>query len=61
MFLADSGNIALTVQHDRFTTLSWADIGVDSFVLAAVAPEDFEVVEFGPPVPYDNSTDCVRN
>jgi serine/threonine-protein kinase len=59
MFLADGGNIALTMQSDRFTTHKWADLGFDGRSLAAIQVTDFEMVDGGERIPY--SGECARN
>ena len=58
MILADGGEIALTAQSDRFTTHTWAEVGVDTRSLAAIAVTDMEVVDLDDPIPY--AGDCVR-
>ncbi len=59
MFLADGGNIALTGASDRFLSHSWEEVGVDSYALEAIQPEDMEVVAMGEPITW--SGDCYRN
>ncbi len=59
MFLADGGTIALTAQSDRFTAHSWAEVGIDTRSLQAIAVTDMEVVDFGTPISWNG--DCVRN
>lgn len=60
MILADGGNIALTARNDRFTEHSWAEVGIeDSYPVANLKVEDFEVVDTGPII--DLTYDCVRN
>ena len=52
--LADGGSVALTAESDRYTTTTWADLGIDSrlFDLTAGAPKvlitDFQVLDTGP-------------
>lgn len=58
MYHADGGNIALTAQSDRYTTAKWDGL-LGPRDLAALAVEDFEVVEEGEMVPL--TYDCVRN
>ncbi len=58
MILADGGNIALTAEGDRFTTHTWAEVGVDTHALAAIGVTDMEVVDLDAPIPYTG--DCVR-
>jgi serine/threonine-protein kinase len=59
MFLADGGQIALTMADDRFTTHKWAAVGVTAQSLSSLQPADFEVVDMGSPIAYTG--DCVRN
>ena len=62
MFLADGGNIALTIASDRFTAAKWADSGVTSNrSLAALQVADFEVVDYGAETDWLANTDCNRN
>lgn len=61
MYLADGGNIALTLQSDRFTTGKWASSGITSSSLTALKVGDFEVVEMGPRINWKADTDCYRN
>ncbi len=58
LFLADGGNIALTAADDRFTTHTWAEVGVDASSLTAIQVSDMQVVDMGSPVA---AGDCVRN
>jgi serine/threonine-protein kinase len=59
MFLADGGNVPLTVQGDHFTKHTWASVGVDSQALKAIQSSDFEVVDM--PSPITSNPDCTRN
>ena len=59
MVLSDGGNIALTAADDRFTTHTWAALGIDSHALGALAVSDFEVVATDPAIA--STQDCVRN
>jgi hypothetical protein len=59
MFLADGGNVPLTVQGDRFTTHKWSEVAMNEQSLGALAPGDFEVVDMGAPI--TNNPDCARN
>ncbi|HEU4385629.1 MAG TPA: hypothetical protein VFR85_19240 [Anaeromyxobacteraceae bacterium] len=59
MILADGGSVALTARDDRFTTLTWSQVGFDSHSLQAITPSDFEVLDFGTPIAL--TYDCVRN
>lgn len=60
--LSDGGNIALTGESDRYTTNTWAALGIASrvFVDGTPAPKvtDFEIVDTGPRIPL--TYDCVR-
>jgi serine/threonine-protein kinase len=58
MLLADGGNVALTAQSDRFTTAKWTNL-LGPRDLAAIQPEDFEMVDGGARIPL--TLDCVRN
>jgi hypothetical protein len=58
MILADGGDVALTAEGGRFTSHTWADVGVDAQALAAIAVTDMEVVALETPITY--SGDCVR-
>lgn len=51
MLLSDGGEIALTFADDRHSTAKWATLGVDAGSFAAIAPEQFEVVDLGPEIP----------
>jgi serine/threonine-protein kinase len=59
MLLADGGHVPLTAADDRFSEHKWAEVGVDSESLAAVAVTDMEVVDLGEPI--KSTGDCVRN
>jgi hypothetical protein len=62
MFLSDGGNIALTIQSDRFTTAKWANLGITSNrSLVALTVNDFEVVDYGTEVDWKADTTCYRN
>jgi len=62
MFLADGGNIALTIASDRFSTAKWNALGItNNRSLASIAVGDFEVVDYGTEVDWNADTDCVRN
>lgn len=62
LVLSDGGNIALTGESDRYTSHTWAALGITSrvFVDGTPAPKvtDFEIVDTGPRLPRTN--DCVR-
>ena len=58
MYHADGGNIALTAQSDRYTTAKWTGL-LEPRDLAALAVEDFDVIDHGPPI--ELTLDCVRN
>jgi len=57
--LADGGTIALTAQSDRFTTATWAGLGIDSYSLGDLAVTDFEIIDTGPTIAL--TYDCVRS
>lgn len=62
MFLADRGNVPLTIMSDRFTTHKWAETGLTADnALAGLKVTDFEVVEFGTRINYAADDRCVRN
>ncbi|TDR46492.1 hypothetical protein DFR29_10323 [Tahibacter aquaticus] len=52
--LADGGNIALTAESDRYTTHSWAELGIGSRVFDQtpnaqdVLASDFQIIDTGP-------------
>lgn len=58
MFLADGGQITLTAQSDRNTSAKWAGL-LDSYDLAAVRPSDFEVIDWGPDLDWEQ-VECTR-
>jgi len=61
MFLADGGNIALTIASDRFSTAKWSALGItNNRSLASIAVGDFEVVDYGTEVNWKADTDCIR-
>lgn len=57
MVLADGGNIALTAQSDVNTTAKWDDL-MDSYALADLQPDDFEMIDAGERI--ELTYDCVR-
>lgn len=57
MYHADGGNIALTAQSDRHATATWDGL-LGPRDLAALAVEDFEVIDHGPMIPL--TLDCER-
>ncbi len=59
MLLSDGGTIALTFADDRTTTAKWAAQGVTPQSFAAIAVDDFEVVDLGAEIALTD--DCVRN
>ena len=60
MFLADGGNVPMTLASDKFRAVTWSSVGVDEQSLLALKPSDFEVVEMGTPVDYLADTNCYR-
>ncbi|MFV8751368.1 hypothetical protein ACNOYE_12555 [Nannocystaceae bacterium ST9] len=58
MFLADGGQIALTARSDRFTTAKWDGLLAPQD-LVALTPGDFEVVDHGPALDYEQ-VECTR-
>ncbi len=62
MFLADGGDVPLTIMSDRFTKHKWAETGVvDDDQLAGLKVTDFEVVELGTRIDYAADDTCYRN
>lgn len=65
LVLADGGNIALTAESDRFTTHTWAELGINSRIFDQAVPstpvqaQDFVVLDTGPRIV--ETYDCVRN
>jgi len=59
MFLADGGNIALTGASDKFSSVKWSSVGVNSTSLNTLKVADFEVVDMGEPISWTGN--CVRN
>ena len=63
--LSDGGNVALTAESDRYTTHTWAELGITSRVFDQAVPsqpvraQDFEVLQTGPRIV--ETYDCVRN
>ena len=60
MFLADGGNLPLTIGSDRHTTAKWDTLGVDARSLSALEVTDFEVVDYGEEIDWNADTTCVR-
>lgn len=58
MALSDGGNIALTAASDRGRAISWEDVGLEPRDLEDIQPNDFEVIDTGPPI--ELTYDCVR-
>jgi hypothetical protein len=58
ILLSDGGNIALTMQSDRFTTASWSGLGIDSHSLSKILITDFQMIEGGTRHTYTG--DCAR-
>ena len=62
MFLADGGQIAVTIASDRFSTAKWSALGVtNNRSLASITVNDFEVVDYGTEVDYKADDSCHRN
>lgn len=63
--LADGGNVALTAESDRYTTNTWASLGIGSRVFdqtpgaTDVTVNDFVVLDTGPRIA--ETYDCVRS
>ena len=63
--LADGGTVALTAEADRYTTHTWAELGIDSRVFDLtpgaqdVLAADFEVIDTGPRIA--ETYNCVRS
>ncbi|UXI69418.1 hypothetical protein [Tahibacter amnicola] len=64
MVLADGGNIAISAESDRYTTHTWAELGIGSRVFdqtpgaRVVVPADFQVINTGPRIA--ETYDCER-
>lgn len=58
MALSDGGSVALTAANDRGRTMSWLDVGLGPRDLDTIQPNDFEVIDTGPPIVL--TYDCVR-
>lgn len=61
MFLADGGELPLTMSSDRFTAHKWSEVNVTPSSLGALRVTDFEVVDLGARVNWKANTDCTRN
>ena len=59
MFLSDGGTITLTGASDRYSSIKWSSLGVDSCTMQALEVTDFEVVDMGTPIRWDGN--CERN
>ena len=65
MVLADGGSIALTAESDRYTSNTWASLGINSRVFdltpnaQKVFITDFDVIDTGPRIA--ETYDCVRS
>jgi serine/threonine-protein kinase len=60
MFLADGGNVPLTLADDRFFDSTWDSVGVDEQSMFGIEVTDFEVVELGTLIDWDADTTCYR-
>jgi serine/threonine-protein kinase len=58
MFMSDGGNIALTAQSDVLSTVTWAQLGLDSQALTALKATDFDVLDYGQV--FDVNGNCNR-
>lgn len=58
MFLADGGQITLTARSDRYTTAKWDGL-LDSYDLASIRPSDFQVIDWGPDLDWEQ-VECSR-
>jgi hypothetical protein len=62
MFLADGGQIAITIASDKYSTAKWSALGItNNRSLASIGVADFEVVDYGTEVDYRVHDSCVRN
>jgi serine/threonine-protein kinase len=59
MFLADGGTIALTGASDKYSSVKWSDLGMDSYSLQAIQVTDMEVVDMGSPITWSGG--CTLN
>jgi serine/threonine-protein kinase len=57
--LADGGQIAITLANDTFSSVKWAELGLEMRDLGALRADDFEVIITGDPV-VTGATDCER-
>jgi serine/threonine-protein kinase len=60
MILSDGGNLTFTALNDRFTTHTWADVGLEPQDLTSLAWTDFEVVDLGERFTWDDACSCER-
>lgn len=60
MFLSDGGQVPLTLADDRFHTATWDSLGVTAQSLSAIEVTDFEVVELGTLINWNDDTSCYR-
>jgi hypothetical protein len=59
MFLSDGGTIALSAATDKYSSVKWSQVGVNSYSLQALKVSDFEVVDMGTPISWNGY--CKRN
>jgi hypothetical protein len=57
--LADGGQIAITIQSDLYSSVSWEEVGLEMRDLDALRADDFDVIITGEPV-TTGATDCER-
>lgn len=60
MILSDGGNLTFTALNDRFTTNTWAEVGLGPNDLMGLEWTDFEVVELGERFAWDDNCNCER-
>jgi hypothetical protein len=58
MLLADGGSITFTAMSDAHTAHKWTEVGLGPHDLKALAWNDFELIDAGPPMAYSGS--CQR-
>ena len=58
MYLADGGSISLTAQNDVFSNVKYSDLGFNASSLSALKATDFDVLDYGTPIPL--TSNCTR-
>jgi serine/threonine-protein kinase len=60
MILSDGGNITFTAMNDRFTEHKWTDVGLMPNDLTSLEWSDFEMVDGGERLSWDDNCNCDR-